>query len=177
VIGRRAAILGGAALVLVRPEATMGGTEGMTPVTDAEWSYLADTVMGGVSEGQARVEDGVLRLTGSVSTANRGGFIQVRTELRAPSDARGLRIRVRGNGEAYFIHLRTTGTRLPWQYYQARFSTSSDWRDVTLEWAAFAASGSLLRRHPSPEQIRSLGLVAYGRDHRADVSMAAFGWV
>ena len=175
-IGRRAAILGGAALVLVRPEATMGGTEAMTPVTDAEWSYLADTVMGGVSEGQARIEDGALRLTGSVSTANRGGFIQVRTEVRAPAEARGLRIRVRGNGEDYFIHLRTTRTRLPWQYYQARFATTADWREVTLDWADFTASGNLLRSRPAPEEIRSLGLVAYGRDPRADVSMVAFGW-
>ncbi|MGP1356315.1 CIA30 family protein [Roseicyclus sp.] len=175
-IGRRAAMLGAAALTLARPDAAMGGPEDMIPVTEADWSYLADTVMGGVSEGQARIEDGALRLTGRVSTANRGGFIQVRTELRAPGDAEGLRIRVRGNGEDYFIHLRTARTRLPWQYYQARFPTAPDWRDVTLGWEDFAASGGLLPTRPAPGDIRSLGLAAYGRDHDADVSMAAFGW-
>ncbi|MDG4648996.1 CIA30 family protein [Roseibacterium sp. SDUM158017] len=150
----------------------------MIPVTDASWTYLADTVMGGVSEGSATLEDGALRLRGHVSTRNRGGFIQTRTEIDgAPDGARGLRIRVRGNGEAYFIHLRTTRTRLPWQYYQARFETSSQWRDVTLDWADFAASGRLLPSRPRPAEIRSLGLVAYGRDHDADVSLSAFGWV
>ena len=71
-----------------------GGWPAMTPVTDFEWSYLADTVMGGVSEGQARVEEGALRLTGTVSTANRGGFIQVRTEMPGglPAGTTALRV-------------------------------------------------------------------------------------
>ena len=38
-----------------------------------------------------------------------------------PSDATGVRLVVRGNAERYFVHLRTTGTVLPWQYYQAGF--------------------------------------------------------
>jgi hypothetical protein len=150
----------------------------MTPVTNAEWSYLADTVMGGVSSGSARLEGDALRLTGTVSTANRGGFIQVRTEVPgAPEGARALRIRVRGNGEAYFIHLRTRRTRLPWQFYQQEFPTTGDWRDIDLPLSGFRASGGALPTPPVPADIRSVGLVAYGRDHAADVSMAAFGWV
>lgn len=150
----------------------------MIPVAEANWSYLADTVMGGVSRGEARLEDGVLRLTGTVSTENRGGFIQARTEVGGlPPEAEALRIRVRGNGQPYFIHLRTTRTRLPWQFYQARFDTGGDWRDVTLPWSGFRRSGRLLSAVLEPEDVRSIGLVAYGRDYEADVSMQAFGWV
>ncbi|MBY6201919.1 CIA30 family protein [Maritalea mobilis] len=149
----------------------------MTPVTDLDWSYLADTVMGGVSQGQARLEGGAIRLTGTVSTENRGGFIQTRTALPeglSPGTT-ALRLRVRGNGERYFIHLRTTRTRLPWQYYQAGFVAGSDWSDVTLPLVDFAPSGRLMRARIAPEEVRSIGLVAYGRDHEADVSLSEIG--
>jgi len=149
----------------------------MTPVTDLDWSYLADTVMGGVSQGQARLEGGAIRLTGTVSTENRGGFIQTRTALPEglPPGTTALCLRVRGNGERYFIHLRTTRTRLPWQYYRAGFETSSDWSDVALSLAGFAPSGRLMRARIAPEEVRSIGLVAYGRDHEADVSLSEIG--
>ncbi len=46
------------------------------------WQYVSDRVMGGVSDGQVTLEqDGDMyfaRLTGNVSTANNGGFIQLR---------------------------------------------------------------------------------------------------
>lgn len=175
-IGRRGVLLGTPALVLL-PRA--GRADAMIAAGSVQWRYVGDPVMGGVSDGRARIEGGALRLTGTVSTANNGGFIQARTDLPdgAPDTAGGLRLRVRGNGERYFIHLRTRGTRLPWQYYQAGFDTAADWRDVTLTWDAFAPSGGLLPRQVAPARIRSLGLVAYGRDHRADVELQAFGWI
>lgn len=89
------------------------------------WEYLGDPVMGGVSTGRVelRREAGArfIRLTGSVSTANNGGFIQTRIALPEPlpEGAQGLILRLRGNGERYFLHLRTRATRLPWHYYQA----------------------------------------------------------
>jgi len=151
----------------------------MTPATDLPWSYLADTVMGGVSEGSARIEDGALRLSGTVSTANRGGFIQARTEVPEglPATTTALRLRVRGNGERYFVHLRTTRTRLPWQYYQQGFQTGPDWSEVTLPLAGFAASGRLLSGAVRAEEIRSIGIAAYGRDHAADLWLQALGAV
>lgn len=138
-----------------------------------DWSFLADTVMGGVSEGAAARQDGIVRLTGTVSTENRGGFIQVRTAVDGlPADARGLVLSVRGNGERYFVHLRTRGTRLPWQYYQAGFDTGPEWREIRLRWEDFTPSGRMLLRDvPRPEDIRSIGLVAFGRDHLANVSL------
>ncbi len=151
------------------------------PVQDYSWTYLADTVMGGVSEGQADLQNRngstVLQLTGTVSTENRGGFIQVRTALPdgLPPAAIGIRLRVLGNGEQYFVHLRTTSTRLPWQYYQAPFDTSANWQIVDIPLDRFKASGSILPDQVKPEAIRSLGIVAYGRDHLADVSVQSIG--
>lgn len=157
-----------------RPDPTM---RDYSPPPPAGWTYLSDQVMGGVSEGEARAQGGHLHLRGDVSTRNRGGFIQTRTDLarRFPADATGLVIRVRGNGERYFVHLRTDGTVLPWQYYQAAFETTGAWRQVFLPFTAFRASGKMLRTTPRPETVKSLGFVAYGRDHRADLSAQWLG--
>lgn len=142
------------------------------------WRYFSDRVMGGVSDGGAALlqEDGVAyaRLTGDVSTANNGGFVQVRRDLTSAfaADSTGLTLTVRGNGENYFVHLRTTQSRRPWQYYQATFPTTKDWQTVTLPWSAFNPSGRGLTAPLAPEDIRSVGIVAYGKDHAADVSVS-----
>ena len=64
---------------------TCGGAMAENLIKTGQWSYFADTVMGGVSEGSAKfVNNGsveAIRLTGQVSTANNGGFIQVRSCL------------------------------------------------------------------------------------------------
>lgn len=152
----------------------------LTP--DGNWTYVSDQVMGGQSEGGARIEyfdaQPVLRLTGDVSTANRGGFIQSRITLDTPppEGAQGVTLRVRGNGEGYFVHLRTAGTVLPWQYYQAPFPTSEDWTDLRIPFESFVPSGALLRDAIRPQSIQSLGIVAYGRDHRADLSVMWAGF-
>ncbi|MEM0938110.1 MAG: CIA30 family protein [Pseudomonadota bacterium] len=140
---------------------------------ETPWAYVSDQVMGGVSEGQAAWNDGALRLAGQVSTANRGGFIQVRTRIDTPigADAAGLVLDVRGNGERYFVHLRTRGTILPWQYYQAGFETAEDWQRVRLPFSEFAPSGRGLRGSVRPETVVSIGLAAFGRDHAARVEL------
>ena len=55
------------------PESTIGG----------RWSYTSDRVMGGVSNGGGGYDEVegrmAIRLFGQVSTANNGGFIQVRS--------------------------------------------------------------------------------------------------
>lgn len=144
----------------------------MRPISDFDWRYAADTVMGGVSTGQAVVENGVLRLTGAVSTENNGGFIQTRTDLPngMPSDT--VRLRVRGNGEDYFVFLRSVDRSRPWESYRASFPTTADWTDVSLPLTAFTPSRDYLPPRISATDVRSLGLVAYGRDHVADLSVS-----
>lgn len=147
------------------------------------WDYVADTVMGGVSTGNATFEreGGVafVRLAGQVSTANNGGFIQVRRKLSEllPATTTGLRLIVRGQGGPYFVHLRTKGTRLPWQYYQATFPTTGQWTEIRLPLSAFKASGNLMRATPKASAITSIGIVAFGRDHTALVDVREVGFV
>jgi hypothetical protein len=149
---------------------------------ETRWDYVADTVMGGVSSGQVQFRsDGDVafaRLTGSVSTENNGGFIQFRRKLTDRPDASvsGVRLLVRGNGEQYFVHLRTRGTVLPWQYYQAEFATSDEWTEVSLPLSGFKASGAMLRAIPVADEITSVGVVAYGRDHEARVDVSEIGF-
>ena len=141
----------------------------------ARWQFIADTVMGGVSNGEVQFlregSDTYARMTGTVSTENKGGFIQVRTAMspRIPKNARGIRLIVRGNNQRYFIHLRTSGTILPWQYYQAAFEVSREWSEVRLPFVDFRPSGIFLRKLPMPENIKSLGIVAFGRDHIVEI--------
>ena len=144
------------------------------------WRFFTDQVMGGVSQGQVRFHEQagatVLHLTGKVSTENNGGFIQARADLAPPgSSATGVRIVARGNGERYFIHLRTSGTILPWQYYQAGFSTGPDWQEIRLPFSAFKASGRLLRARPAPRTLRSIAIVAFGKDYSADLEVREIG--
>jgi hypothetical protein len=148
----------------------------------SRWAYFSDQVMGGVSEGRATFEQldnqSVLRLTGRVSTANRGGFIQARTKLDAPlpATARGVILNVRGNDQTYFIHLRTTRTLLPWQFYQVSFEVSDIWEEVRIPFDNFAPYGRLLRQTFDVGSVRSLAIAAFGRDHNADLSVRALGF-
>ncbi len=146
--------------------------------TGTRWQFFTDQVMGGVSEGQARIVDHggrtALHLTGTVSTANRGGFIQARRDLPEglPPSATGIGIDHSGDGGIYYIHLRTTRTVLPWQFFQAAFQTGPDWQETRLPFDAFTAKGRGLRAPLRPAEIRSIAIAAYGRDHQADVKLA-----
>ena len=149
---------------------------------ETQWRFFADTVMGGISTGNLSFlsEGGTsfARLSGRVSTANNGGFIQMRIDLPSvpPPDTKGVRLIVRGNDQRYFVHLRTGGTFLPWQYYQAGFEAAGEWAEIRLPFTSFKASGPLLRKTPRAQSIKSFGIVAFGRDHVAqiDVRQVAF---
>ena len=150
--------------------------EDFTDGEAAGWSYTSDRVMGGVSNGGAAFmqEDGTTfaRLAGEVSTANNGGFIQIRRQLSAPfpDASTGLTLTARGNGERYYIHLRPTTSRRPWQYYAASFESSGDWSEVTLNWSDFKPQGGL-PEGVDPAQITSIGIVAYGADYSAELDV------
>mmetsp|Transcript_12066 Transcript_12066/g.36771 ORF Transcript_12066/g.36771 Transcript_12066/m.36771 type:complete len:459 (+) Transcript_12066:83-1459(+) len=76
------------------------------------WGVVDDIVMGGVSESQIQIGNGVGTFQGSVSTANRGGFASVRTRaapeaLPVSKNADKFILRVKGDGNRYKFIVRT----------------------------------------------------------------------
>jgi len=145
------------------------------------WRFIADRVMGGLSTGQVTQEivDGrpAVRLTGLVSTANSGGFIQAARPLvddgGRPLAARAtdaLELTVCGNGETYNVHLRTPDVERPWQSYRAHFLAPRSWTLVTLPLAAFVPHRIDIPLDTA--RLTRLGIVAIGRDFEADVALA-----
>ena len=145
----------------------------------ATWEFIADRVMGGVSEGSMAREivNGrpALRMQGDVSLENNGGFLQVALDLIPdgnPVDASGwtgIEIDVFGNGERYNLHLRTADVTRPWQSYRQSFVASPEWRTHRLPFAAFEP-----HRIDAPLDVgalRRIGVVAIGRVFSADVAI------
>ena len=154
-----------------------GGVMAENFIQTSQWSYFSDTVMGGVSEGTAKFNskgpNKIIQLVGEVSTANNGGFIQVRSSL-PPGLAKGktgIKLKVKGNGEQYYLHIRNSSTRLPWHYYQQGFATTTTWREIKLPFQSFMKTSSLMRSVMKKNTIKTIGIVAYGKDHTADISV------
>ena len=145
------------------------------------WQYVSDRVMGGVSDGRVDLEkDGEMyyaRLTGNVSTANNGGFIQLRAGVsfanseKNGNNLQGVRLNVRGNGETYYIHIRTNENWSPSDYYSATFKADSEWQIIDLPFNKFERKWSA-NSTLDAKNIRSFGIVAYGKDYVSDVSVS-----
>ena len=152
--------------------------ESFNPNKTKDWSFFTDGVMGGISNGKAFLgksgSDNFVRLEGKVSTANNGGFIQIRHSLAKSLDEniQGISLKVRGNGEKYYVFIRTRSTLLPWQFYNASFKTSKNWKVIKIKLEAFQPSSSFLRKTIKSSSIKSIGIVAYGRDHEAKIDVS-----
>ena len=144
------------------------------------WQTFTDRVMGGVSDGQAVYEtlDGrrCLRLRGRVSLENQGGFVQAALPL-APgggffdaSAFKGIRLLVKGNGERYYVHLRTRDSRRPWQYYVAGFDAGPEWKMIEIPFSAFEPEN--LQVPLDTRTLVRLAVVAAKKAFSADVAVA-----
>ena len=141
------------------------------------WVFFSDQVMGGKSQGKLELFSNetvkFVRLKGNVTTANNGGFIQMRTSVsNLEKELEGLLLKVRGNGQRYYVFVRTSGTIMPWQYYKADFPSEKNWAEVKLKFNDFVRSSSWLAKTIRTESIKSIGIVAFGRDHNALIDIA-----
>ena len=144
------------------------------------WQYISDQTMGGVSNGQAILDKDsdmiFARLTGNVSTANNGGFIQIRTNfsfvdlINTNRDLKGVRLNAKGNGETYHIFIRTSEDRSYRDFYSATFTTNENWEIVDLPFSEFKHRYS--NKSLDGNDIRTFGIVAYGRNFYSDVSVS-----
>jgi hypothetical protein len=136
--------------------------------------------MGGISQESVRLEEWGgrhwLRLTGEVRLENQGGFLQMGVDLapggrpRDLSAYAGVRLVVRGNGERYGCHLRTTDCLRPWQSYRHPFVASPEPTSVLLPFAGFLPHR--VEAPLDPGNLRRLALVAIGRAFVADLAVA-----
>ena len=142
-----------------------------------KWKFISDQVMGGVSSGEVSYSklnnENQAYISGNVSTKNNGGFIQIRRSLTEVNlkNAQSIKINASGNNQEYFLHLRTKGTVLPWQYYQLGFKVQKNFQSYNLPIADFKRSSFFIPKNIIPEKITSIGIVAFGRDHEADLNI------
>lgn len=111
---------------------------------EPQWTPQNDNVMGGVSEGEASVQDGSLVFKGTLSLKNNGGFAQVRIQdLKYDlSGKKGMKLRVMGDGRTYQLRLATDaryrGSAIA---YRMEFPTKAEqWTEVEVRFADLKAS-------------------------------------
>ncbi len=153
---------------------------GLTSKLGSVWRGVSDQVMGGISQASVTreviEERNALRLKGDVRLENDGGFIQAALDLspdRGVYDASGftgLRLTVRGNGERYSLHLRSTDNVRPWQSYRAHFTAGPEWEAIELPFASFTPYR--LETALDTSRLRRIGLVAIGRAFSADLAVS-----
>jgi hypothetical protein len=152
-----------------------------TKALSPSWSFVADTVMGGVSTGSLDICDvggrRAARLTGAVSLDNNGGFVQMAFDL-APdgaaydaSDWLGFELDCYGNEEAYELRLRTTDLQRPWQSFRAEFFAPALWATRRFPFADFAPHKTDASFDPA--HLRRVGVLAIGRAFDADIAVSA----
>ena len=144
------------------------------------WRLVSDRVMGGRSTGRAEIglHHGrrALRMTGDVSLANNGGFLQVNVDLAREGEALdasawdGIAITLRGDGGRYAVNLRTTDLDRPWQSFRSPLESTEQWQCHRLPFETFESHRTdhgLDARH-----LRRVGFIAIGEARHVDVALA-----
>lgn len=145
-----------------------------------EWEFVADRVMGGVSQGGMRQEMFRGRtatvLRGAVSLDSNGGFVQIACNLRpdgAGFDAgewEGIELDVCGNGARYDIRLRTDQLTRPWQSFRTEFKALPEWQRIRIPFKDVVPHRTDAMFHPAG--LRRVGILAIGRAFQAEVAVA-----
>jgi len=149
-----------------------------------KWQMVTDNVMGGVSSGKITLDNfkdkDCIRMQGNVSTDNNGGFVQIALPLvdkqsdDKPFNASaytGIEIEVSGNDESYNVHIRTNNLWFPWQSYRYSFIATPDWKKYRIPFSKFEAYKT--SKNFSQGEIIRIGLVAIGREYKANICMAS----
>ena len=147
---------------------------------NAKWCFVTDKVMGGISKGSLDFKKDneiyFYRMTGQLSLENNGGFIQFRTKIdNHPKEKsyKGVRLRVRGNNNEYTVHIRTKYLLLPWQYYESAFQATDQWTTIELPFSSFKKSNFYQPSSVSSQDIKTIGIVAIGREFEAQIDLAS----
>lgn len=105
------------------------------------WQVVNDTVMGGVSNGDATWADGVLTFSGALSLENNGGFASIRSPrvdaqaAAAWATRSGIRVEADGDGRTWTVELRINGDSGGWITTFATLPAATT--VVELPWSSF----------------------------------------
>ena len=125
-----------------------------TPSEELGWTAQNDGVMGGVSSGEADINDGELHFFGVLSLDNNGGFAQIYSQKKVSdfSNYSAVKLRVKGDGRTYQFRIMTdarfSGSQIA---YRAEFRTkANEWIEVSIPFESFVPSfrGRLLQGPP-----------------------------
>ena len=149
---------------------------------DLSWRFFTDGVMGGLSRGKVKKDNihGIqcYKMSGDVTTENNGGFIQIRLDLNPKIEINkyeGLYLKIYGNNQKYFLHIRTGLTLAPWQYYSHSFIANNKWTTIKTNLKDFKRSNFYQPKKLNNQKIKTIGLVAGFDNYKADICLAEIG--
>ena len=129
-----------------------------------KWIAVNDGVMGGRSQGDLKIADGVLKFAGNLSLENNGGFSSIRHRSSHNLAANtGVRLRVNGDGRTYKLRFETDARYRNWAVsYSGKFKTKKDeWTEVDVPFTALSQSfrGLNLSDYPfDPAKVTLVGV-------------------
>jgi hypothetical protein len=128
-----------------------------------DWQVINDGVMGGLTRSSARCGDHGVLFSGTLSTANNGGFASIRSRLQRPvRGLREVRVRCSGDGLRYQLRLRDSedSSSAAWR---ASFDAASETRTIVLKAGDFepVVRGRRVEALPglAERQLRFVGLM------------------
>ena len=131
------------------------------------WGALDDVVMGGASASRLQWQPDAALFTGTVSTANSGGFASVRTRNFEPpldlSGFTGIELQIQGDGQRYKFLLRDEDSWDSLAYAYSFDTVRDQWTTVRIPFnlmaPVFRAKTVNDGRSLNPAKIRSLQLM------------------
>ena len=134
--------------------------------TSGRWYVVNDDVMGGVSKSEMRLNDnGTATFSGTLSSENYGGFASVRVPVQVPeeSDFKGVKIRLRGDGNIYSLRFRTNMNFDGYAYQAKVRSKNGEWDEFEVPFSDFLPTfrGQTLSGKPAlkSDDIAQFGLL------------------
>ena len=138
----------------------------------SDWYIVTDQVMGGKSELNVGVNDGVFILSGYVTTKNNGGFVRLAHSPKdVNQDVKGIRFMAKGNNETYEVHVTMQGLRVPpWAYHSSTFDVDAEWKTYEINFSNFEKKSGVSAKL-RPNNIRDISFAGYGRDFDVDLQV------
>ena len=138
----------------------------------SNWYVVTDQVMGGKSELEVNVDNGVFSLRGYVTTINNGGFVRMAHRPKnVDKEIKGIRFMAKGNNETYEIHVTMQGLRMPpWAYHSSSFDVNSEWKIFEINFSDFEKKSGVSAKL-RPNNIRDISFAGYGRDFDVDLQV------